>query len=260
MHVHRVGVVDDMLPAADDVLPLGQEDGQQTDVVHHHERTHHPIARVEDAQERRDPGRIAAPALVHQGERLANQALGHPREGHIVILGRLEREQHAQGALSQVRGMGNLQVVTRQAEALLHLHRSLAPRIRRGHPGEALVDHEPRAGLDRAGVPIVVAHEALHGKVRVVHLEAQLLEAGLVVLRRLGDPSGLGLAIGLHRAIAQGLGHALLAVEAHLIVRAAGLQMQLVAHPPEEVEGRAEVLHLLLGEQSEVEEVVEVAQ
>ena len=66
MHVDRVGVIDDVLPAADDVLPLGHEGAEQPDVVHHHQAAHDAVAVVEDAQEAGAPGWVAANCVGDQ--------------------------------------------------------------------------------------------------------------------------------------------------------------------------------------------------
>ena len=77
MHVDRVRVIDDVLPSADDVLPLRDHLRQDTDVVHRHQAAHHACLGVEDPHEEvRDLGR-GAQLLGHQVEVLPDQPLGH---------------------------------------------------------------------------------------------------------------------------------------------------------------------------------------
>ena len=57
--------------------------------------------------------------------------------------------------------------------------------------------------------------------------------------------------------VTEGRGDLLLELEAHLVVLATDDQVQLVAYPPQEVEGTEVVVGLVLGQQAEVKEVVE---
>ncbi len=93
MHVHRVCVVEHVLPPTHHVLPLGQEASQQTHVVHGHQRAHHPVAGAEDAHEDRRRLWIPLHRIVDQGEILAHEPARGARERHVVILGDRERRE-----------------------------------------------------------------------------------------------------------------------------------------------------------------------
>ena len=146
-------------------------------------------------------------AAADQPARLAGQV-------HVVLLGDGEGLEQLHGVFAKLPGVGDLQLALGDAEAALHLAHLAAARA--AHPLLALLDHQRRVGLDRPGVPVVVRHEALDGK------------------------------LGAVAAVAEGQRDLLLDVERELVVLAAAEQVQLVAQSPEEVEGGLQLLHARL--------------
>ena len=67
VHVDRVGVIHDVLPAADDVLPLRQEARQQAHLVHRDQRARDAVRRAQDAQEGLDRLRLASGSRRRSG-------------------------------------------------------------------------------------------------------------------------------------------------------------------------------------------------
>ena len=228
MHVDRVGVVHDVLPAAEDVLPLGQVAPEQAHVVHLRQRPHHAVLRVEDAEEGLRRLGVALQRLVADVEVVGDEPPRGARERHAVLLGGAEGGEQPDRPLAEMHGVGDLEAVADHPEPVLG-EPGGGRRRGRTAPRRALLEHDLGEGADGAGVPVVLAHEALHRERRAV--------------------------VG----IAEARGHPLLVLEVQLVGLAAHEQVQLVADPPEEVERAAEALHLVLGEQPHVEQVVEAA-
>ena len=217
-HVDGVRVIDDVLPAADDVLPLGDHPGEDPDVVHRHQRAHHANLGFEDPHDHlRHFGRRAQP-LVHQVQILPDQPLGHPGQADLVTLGDLEHAKNPNRVGAQMGRVRNRELVVDQDEAVLDRDRLRLRGLPSTRAPHALVDHQLRMRLDGPRVAIVVAHETLDREVRVVGLESQVRQ-GRVLGRRLGRGGRDRLR---HRSVADALGDLFLGLEAHLIIRAPG--------------------------------------
>ena len=100
MHVHGVGVIDDVLPAADDVLPFRDQLPEQPDVVHRHQGAGHARLTLQDPCEDRGGLLRRTHRLVQQAQVLPDQTLGHPRQTDFVLLSDLEDAQDADRILS----------------------------------------------------------------------------------------------------------------------------------------------------------------
>jgi hypothetical protein len=173
-------VVDDVLPAAHDVLPLGQVAAEQTDLVHLHQGAHHAVLGIEDAQQRGRSLRVAAQRVVDQIELRADHAPRRARERSAPVLRDREGGQQAHRAASQLGRVRNLELAVHDDEAVFDRD-ALGGRRRRTAARGALLHHDLGERLQRTRGAVVVAHEALDGQhVSVIAVAERLRDLLLV--------------------------------------------------------------------------------
>jgi hypothetical protein len=203
------------------VIPLGQVARQQTHLVQGRERAEDPLLGSQDPEEEGRGLRPGTVGIVDQVQVLADQTQGRTRQRYVVLLGGSEGAQQPLGMLLQVRAARNLQVVAHLAEAVGHGLRR-RHREQRTRPCQALLEDEIGIVANHAGVPVEVAHEALHRQV----------------------PGGV------LRTVAEPQRKLLLAGEAHLVAASPRHPVQLVAHPPQEVQRALQLFQLREREQT----------
>ncbi len=218
--VHRVVVVHVELHHRDDLAEIRNEPAEHAGLVHAAEHGFRIAPRGEDLDEEAVGLLVLAQACVDQAERARDLLHGVGMEGEVVAVGKMEEPDEVDRIAREDLLVGGIDAVVVDDEIGRARNRAAAA----GGQAEKAIEH-------RRGLAVVLLQRGAEDARQV----ADILGDEEIVLHEALDVAQAGMG-----GVAEAAGHLALDVEGQALLGAAGEEMQVTAHRPEEILGLAE--------------------